>query len=215
MVKTVDVLDLLEAASQWLVEPENEQYRTELNKIKSEIVIRSFLPMDAKKTLVQDVIMKVMTADPSLYGFADALELSLTFDVLLSYTNIEWQTSYEVKCDSFYDILWGSGVCDDIINRCRSDYERTVKLIEMSLSCDNLKSLIETIKNINPDSLEKTMKEINKLKLDIDPKIIRDLAQLSRSTDPLLNQVADVVEATAYKAAQEVSGVEEDAKDKT
>lgn len=208
MEKIVDMLDLLDVTAQWLVDPNNEEYCAELNKIKSNLIIKAFLPMEAKKALVQEVIMRVTTADNPLYGFAENLELSLTFDVLMAYTNIEWRTSYEVKCAPFYDILWGSGICDEIISRCRADYERVLKLIEMSLSFSNLTSLIDTIKEINPESLEKTMQEINKLKLDIDPGVIHDLALLSRDADPLLHQMADTVEAAAYDATTQDSGDE-------
>ena len=95
-----------------------------------------------------------------------------------------------------------------VISRCRADYERVLKLIEMSLSFSNLTSLIDTIKEINPESLEKTMQEINKLKLDIDPGVIHDLALLSRDADPLLHQMADTVEAVAYDATTQDSGDE-------
>ena len=52
------------------------------------------------------------------------------------------------------------------------------------------------------------MQEINKLKLDIDPGVIHDLALLSRDADPLLHQMADTVEAVAYDATTQDSGDE-------
>ena len=56
--------------------------------------------------------------------------------------------------------------------------------------------------------LPETMQEINKLKLDIDPGVIHDLALLSRDADPLLHQMADTVEAVAYDATTQDSGDE-------
>ena len=38
MEKIVDMLDLLDVTAQWLVDPNNEEYCAELNKIKSNLI---------------------------------------------------------------------------------------------------------------------------------------------------------------------------------
>ena len=213
MEKIVDMLDLLDVTAQWLVDPNNEEYCAELNKIKSNLIIKAFLPMEAKKALVQEVIMRVTTADNPLYGFAENLELSLTFDVLMAYTNIEWEDGLEVKDAAFYDSLWASGVCDMILEYCRSDYERVVRMVENMFSFENLYNLVETINKMTPDSVDELTKEVKRIRLESDPQILHDYATLARAGDPILHKMADAIEETAYKAAKEEIPEEKGAKE--
>ena len=41
---SVDILDLLETASSWLVSPEDKEAEKKFNEIKNQIVVKSFLP---------------------------------------------------------------------------------------------------------------------------------------------------------------------------
>ena len=109
---SVDILDLLETASSWLVSPEDKEVEKKFSEIKNHIVVKSFLPLTMKNALVKRAIFDLRTSDDSIDEFPQALEISLLFNVLLAYTNIEWEDGLEVKDAAFYDILWASGVCD-------------------------------------------------------------------------------------------------------
>ena len=109
---SVDILDLLETASSWLVSPEDKEAEKKFNEIKNRIIVKSFLPLTMKNALVKKAIFDLRTSDDSIDEFPQALEISLLFNVLLAYTNIEWEDGLEVKDAAFYDILWASGVCD-------------------------------------------------------------------------------------------------------
>ena len=142
-----------------------------------------------------------------------ALEISLLFNVLLEYTNIKWEDGLEVKDAAFYDILWASGVCDMILEYCRSDYERVVRMVENMFSFENLYNLVETINKMTPDSVEELTKEVKRIRLESDPQILHDYATLARAGDPILHKMADAVEDAAYKVARGETPEERDAKE--
>lgn len=197
---SVDILDLLETASSWLVSPDDKEAEKKFNEIKNQIIVKSFLPLTMKNALVKKAIFDLRTSDDSIDEFPQALEISLLFNVLLAYTNIEWEDGLEVKDAAFYDILWASGVCDMILEYCRPDYERVVRMVENMFSFENLYSLVETINKMTPDSVEELTKEVKRIRLESDPKILHDYATLARASDPILHKIADAVEETAYKA---------------
>ncbi len=209
----VDILDLLEVASSWLVSPEDEETEKAFNEIKNQIVVKSFLPLTMKNALVKKAIFDLRTSDDSIDEFPQALEISLLFNVLLAYTNIEWEDGLEVKDAAFYDILWASGVCDMILEYCRSDYERVVRMVENMFSFENLYNLVETINKMTPDSVEELTKEVKRIRLESDPQILHDYATLARAGDPILHKMADTIEETAYKAAKGEIPEEKDAKE--
>lgn len=207
---SVDILDLLETASSWLVSPEDKEAEKKFNEIKNQIIVKSFLPLTMKNALVKKAIFDLRTSDDSIDEFPQALEISLLFNVLLAYTNIEWEDGLEVKDAAFYDILWASGVCDVILEYCRSDYERVVRMVENMFSFENLYNLVETINKMTPDSVDELTKEVKRIRLESDPQILHDYATLARAGDPILHKMADAIEDTAYKAAK---GDEEVAKE--
>lgn len=212
----IDILDLLETASSWLVSPEDKEVEKKFHEIKNQIVVKSFLPLTMKNALVKRAIFDLRTSDDSIDEFPQALEISLLFNVLLAYTNIEWEDGLEVKDAAFYDILWASGVCDMILEYCRSDYERVVRMVENMFSFENLYKLVETINKMTPDSVEELTKEVKRIRLESNPQILHDYATLARAGDPILHKMADAVEGSAYKAAsaesQEDDIKEQDAK---
>ena len=199
---SVDILDLLETASSWLVSPEDKEAEKKFNEIKNQIIVKSFLPLTMKNALVKKAIFDLRTSDDSIDEFPQALEISLLFNVLLAYTNIEWEDGLEVKDAAFYDILWASGVCDMVLEYCRSDYERVVRMVENMFSFENLYNLVETINKMTPDSVEELTKEVKRIRLESDPQILHDYATLARAGDPILHKMADAIEDTAYKAAK-------------
>lgn len=209
--KIVDILDLLEASSTWLAFPDDEVARKNFDEIKNKIVIKSFLPLEMKNALVKKAIFDIRTSDDRIDEFPQALEISLLFNVLLAYTNIEWEDGLEVKDAAFYDILWASGVCDMILEYCRPDYERVVRMVENMFSFENLYNLVDIINKMTPDSVEELTKEVRRIRLDTDPKILHDFATMARAGDPLLHKMADAVEETAYKAVKGEISEEKDA----
>ena len=73
---SVDILDLLETASSWLVSPENKEAEKKFDEIKNQIVVKSFLPLTMKNALVKKAIFDLRTSDDSIDEFPQALEIS-------------------------------------------------------------------------------------------------------------------------------------------
>ena len=63
---SVDILDLLETASSWLVSPENKEAEKKFDEIKNQIVVKSFLPLTMKNALVKKAIFDLRTSDDSI-----------------------------------------------------------------------------------------------------------------------------------------------------
>ena len=71
---SVDILDLLETASSWLVSPEDKEAEKKFNEIKNQIIVKSFLPLTMKNALVKKAIFDLRTSDDSIDEFPQALK---------------------------------------------------------------------------------------------------------------------------------------------
>ena len=65
---SVDILDLLETASSWLVSPEDKEVEKKFNEIKNQIVVKSFLPLyPLEKQATMKLFQVGLIYRPSLY----------------------------------------------------------------------------------------------------------------------------------------------------
>lgn len=168
------------------------------NDLQSRLVVRSYLPMEEKVVaMFRVVINSDKSVDIPVSIFTAGFELSLLFDALLSYTNIENNFLIDLKNYENYDLIYQSGLADYILSFCQKDYERLVRMLERSYSYENLVDLTKTISTISSSNIDQLTEEFKKIKDDFDPDLIKDLASIIRYNDPTINELGGLIEDKA------------------
>ena len=135
--------------------------------------------------------------------FTAGLEIACCFDGLLSYVNIDPEVNLEIKNYENYDLIYQSGLADYILEYCGKDYERLVRMMERTLSYQNLTELIQSIREINVGGLSEAAEKIREIKDEIDPEVIKNIADIARMNDLALNDLKDTIDNEAVDKAFE------------
>jgi hypothetical protein len=138
--------------------------------------------------------------EATLTDIADALELSLTFNGLLAYTNINPDIVNNYKNEIMYDILWMSGFCDFILERCQRDFERLEKQVYSMISFDNLRLLLDSLAQLDVGNIEELTREFKEFTFKANPETIKDLAEISRFNDPFVKDFKEGMSNAMFNA---------------
>ena len=202
-MENIDIFDLFDAITEFLSEPSNEAYSKRLEDIKSKLVIRRFLPLEQKETVMLKTLYDINSLDTESFHFMSALEVSLTFNALMAYVvNIDYNIVDELKDAIYYDVFWASGVGDYILEFCEPDYSRVRQMVTTMISFENFKELLEELARLTPDSVMQLTNEFKAFKLDSNRELIKNLADIARNNDPLLTKVKDGIVDGAWNEIQ-------------
>ena len=131
----VDILDLLDAAAEFLSNPTDEQTYSRFNQMKANLVIRTFLPIEQKRTVMLKTLYDLNVNDMGGENVAVALEISLTFNGLFAYVvHVDYDISDVLKDEAFYDVFWVSGLGDYILGFCEKDFNRLKNMVTSMVS---------------------------------------------------------------------------------
>ena len=168
------------------------------------LVIRAYLPMQEK---VVALVRMVMDSDKDIdvpeAFFTAGLEIACCFDGLLSYVNIEPEVNPDIKSYENYDLIYQSGLADYILEYCGKDYERLVRMMERTLSYENLTDLVQSMREMDTGSLRELVNTLRNMKDEIDPEVIKNIADIARMNDPALNDLKDTIDNEAVDKAFE------------
>ena len=203
-MENIELIDVVTAAADFLDEPENEEKFKKFEEIKQKTVVKAFLPLRVKSTIVDVVLKDVQKAAPDIYNFASAVEIALTFDALLAYTNINWNINQSLKDFDFYDVLWASGYCDLILKYCGKDYQSIVSMVDRLISYQNISDLFDSLNNINYESIENLNKSIENFKVGVDPQVVRDVAKIVESQDAAVKELNEAIDSAAMDAVKAI-----------
>lgn len=195
--------EVLKVCSDFIENPENEENTKKYNDMLKNLVIRTYLPIQEKTiALVRMVLDSDKDIDVGAEFFTSGLELACCFDGLLSYVNIEPEVNLETKNYENYDLIYQSGLADYILEYCGKDYERLVRMLERTLSYENLLELTESMKQMDTGSLRELTNEIKNATKEVDPELVKNLADIMRMNDPNLYELKTMVEEQAADEAQ-------------
>lgn len=202
-IEKMDMFTLLNAASDYLVDPMDANNEKAFNDLKSKLIVRNFLTMEQKEIVMLKTLYDINAIDLESQHFATALEISLTFNTLLAYVaNVEYDVVDYLKDSVFYDMFWMSGLGDYILQFCEKDFERLKGMVMSMISFENIKALLSEISDMNPDSIERLTESFNRFIVETKPDTIKHMAEIVRGTsDPVYRDVADSIEQNAVKAA--------------
>lgn len=187
--------EVLKICDSFIKNPDDKDVVSAYNDMISQLVIRDYLPIQEKViSLVRLILDSDKDIDVPATFFTAGLELACCFDGLLSYTNIEQTFDISVKNYENYDIIYQSGLADYILRYCGKDYDRLVRMMERTLSYENLTELIKSIHSIDTGNLKEVTDEIRKIEKDADPEVIKNLADIMRLNDPNLNNLKNKID---------------------
>ncbi len=194
--------EILNVCDAFVKKPEDEAAVKAYNDMLQGLVIRAYLPMQEK---VIALVRMIMDSDKDIdvpeTFFTAGLEIACCFDGLLSYVNIDPEVNLEIKNYENYDLIYQSGLADYILEYCGKDYERLVRMMERTLSYQNLTELIQSIREINVGGLSEATEKIREIKDEIDPEVIKNIADIARMNDPALNNLKDTIDNEAVDKA--------------
>lgn len=196
--------EILDICDQFTKHPEDETAVKAYNDMLQNLVIRAYLPMQEKVVaLVRMVIDSDKDIDVPEAFFTAGLEIACCFDGLLSYVNIEPEVNPDIKSYENYDLIYQSGLADYILEYCGKDYERLVRMMERTLSYENLTDLVQSMREMDTGSLRELVNTLRNMKDEIDPEVIKNIADIARMNDPALNDLKDTIDNEAVDKAFE------------
>ena len=86
---------------------------------------------------------------------------------------------------------------------CGKDYDRLVRMMERTLSYQNLMELVQSIREVDVGSLSEVTEKIRGMKDEIDPEVIKNIADIARMNDPALGNLKDTIDNEAVDKAFE------------
>ena len=76
-------------------------------------------------------------------------------------------------------------------------------MMERTLSYQNLMELIQSIREVDVGGLSEVTEKIRGMKDEIDPEVIKNIADIARMNDPALNNLKDTIDNEAVDKAFE------------
>lgn len=209
---TYTIGEILAICANMLTEPENEEYTKAYDEMLKNLVIRAYMPIEQKELVLRKALIDIRTIDDESYHFTTGLEIAKLFDILLAYVvNLDNNIESLWKDYEFYDILWVAGVPDYILQFAGADYARCEKMMDSTLSFDNIKQLLQEIKDTSPEEIAKLTQAFDRFALNTNPDVLKALGNMMANEDPLVNEIKNGVMDAAYQAAQNADKSNKDA----
>ena len=195
--------EVLKVCADFISAPEDKEKVAAYNDMCQNLVIKSYMPIQEKViAIVRIVLDSDKDYDMPATFFMAGVEIASLFDGLISYTNLEQNLTIDDKNYENYDLLYQSGFADYILQFCQRDYDRLVHMIERTMSFENLNELTSSMREINVGALEGLTNELRNCKKDLDPEVLRNMADILRYNDPNLGRLKEVLETDAYDKAE-------------
>lgn len=209
---TYTIGEILAICANMLTEPDNEEYTKAYDEMLKNLVIRAYMPIEQKELVLRKALIDIRTIDDESYHFTTGLEIAKLFDILLAYVvNIDNNIESLWKDYEFYDILWVAGIPDYILQFAGADYARCEKMMDSTLSFDNIKQLLQEIKDTSPEEIAKLTQAFDRFALNTNPDVLKALGNMMANEDPLVNEIKNGVMDAAYQAAQNADKSNKDA----
>lgn len=194
--------DVLTIVSDYVANPDSAEHKEAYQKLIGKLVIKSYLPMDTKSSMLDGVIFDIRVGEAVGVDFSIGIELSKLFNGLLAYTNIDLSTiTAGLKIGVVYDILHLSGFVGEILKYCRDDYERFCHMVDSMISFENLKQLLEELGDFDSSKVDALIAAYGEFSLEKNAETIKNMAEILRSTDTMTTKVRDAIDEGAYEVA--------------
>ena len=169
-----------------------EAYENLLEKLN----IKSYLPMEVKAQLLITILIDIKYSNNFVSEIATVdLEMKKLFKGLLAYTDVDtFFINYATIEFETFDVLYQSGLVDDILKVCEKDYERLDKMIRQAVSFEGIVEANTLMANIQPKEMDKAIKNATKFMQNFDNEALDKLAKIATLQDPIVNDIAKIIE---------------------
>ena len=169
-----------------------EAYENLLEKLN----IKSYLPMEVKAQLLITILIDIKYSNNFVSEIATVdLEMKKLFKGLLAYTDVDtFFINYATIEFETFDVLYQSGLVDDILKVCEKDYERLDKMIRQAVSFEGIVEANTLMANIQPKEMDKAIKNAMKFMQGFDNEALDKLAKIATLQDPMVNEIAKIIE---------------------
>lgn len=208
-MEQIAFLDVIQVCQGFIENPSAEN-ADKLEQLKLKMVIRTYLPMQEKVVTLYRITMDAdKSTELASSVFTAGLEMAFAFTGLLSYTNIDnLSIPKELKIYECYDALYQSGLADYILSFCEKDYERLTKMMDRTISYENILELLDTMNQIQPDVIRESLEEFKKFRESATPEMLRDMADIMRFNDPHLYEIKERVVDDALTQLEKMDALE-------
>ena len=177
----------------------------ELDELGNRMTIRNYIPILDKMRLIMAIIFKFNAEDVEMHEIRVInMERELFFDVLLGGYALIDVNDPDLRTYESYDLLYPL-FANFILQYCKDDYNKIVKMIEDSLNIYAVQDLDSLFNNVNYKALKETAKQHEELlkSFEKNKKLVADLRKIYEAENPDGVKVLDAVSETIQREANE------------
>lgn len=177
----------------------------ELDELGNRMTIRNYIPILDKMRLIMAIIFKFNAEDVEMHEIRVInMERELFFDVLLGGYALIDVNDPDLRTYQSYDLLYPL-FANFILQYCKDDYSKIVKMIEDSLNIYAMKDLDSLFNNVDYKALKETAKQHEELlkSFEKNKKLVVDLRKIYEAENPDGVKVLDAVSETIQREANE------------
>lgn len=177
----------------------------ELDELGNRMTIRNYIPILDKMRLIMAIIFKFNAEDVEMHEIRVInMERELFFDVLLGGYALIDVNDPDLRTYQSYDLLYPL-FANFILQYCKDDYNKIVKMIEDSLNIYAMQDLDSLFNNVDYKALKETAKQHEELlkSFEKNKKLVSDLRKIYEAENPNGVKVLDAVSETIQREANE------------
>ena len=177
----------------------------ELDELGNRMTIRNYVPILDKMRLIMAIIFKFNAEDVEMHEIRVInMERELFFDVLLGGYALIDVNDPDLRTYQSYDLLYPL-FANFILQYCKDDYNKIVKMIEDSLNIYAMQDLDSLFNNVDYKALKETAKQHEELlkSFEKNKKLVSDLRKIYEAENPNGVKVLDAVSETIQREANE------------
>lgn len=177
----------------------------ELDELGNRMTIRNYIPILDKMRFIMAIIFKFNAEDVEMHEIRVInMERELFFDVLLGGYALIDVNDLDLRTYQSYDLLYPL-FANFILQYCKDDYNKIVKMIEDSLNIYAMQDLDSLFNNVDYKALKETAKQHEELlkSFENNKKLVADLRKIYEAENPNGVKVLDAVSETIQREANE------------
>lgn len=177
----------------------------ELDELGNRMTIRNYIPILDKMRLIMAIIFKFNAEEVEMHEIRVInMERELFFDVLLGGYALIDVNDPDLRTYQSYDLLYPL-FANFILQYCKDDYSKIVKMIEDSLNIYAMQDLDSLFNSVDYKALKETAKQHEELlkSFEKNKKLVADLRKIYEGENPDGVKVLDAVSETIQREANE------------
>lgn len=181
----------------------------ELDELGNRMTIRNYIPILDKMRLIMAIIFKLNAEDVEMHEIRVInMERELFFDVLLGGYALIDVNDPDLRTYQSYDLLYPL-FANFVLQYCKDDYNKIVKMIEDSLNIYAMQDLDSLFNNVDYKALKESAKQHEELlkSFEKNKKLVADLRKIYETENPdgvkVLNAVSETIQREANEEAKQ------------